>query len=170
MSLHHIKTRPDLQPLFGPLEPLENDILLDRLLAIDAHLTKLASDATDHIGVLYEHSGLSLFVRDVDAEISGGPTGSAGDIWFEVGFTLDARTRRLFAPPWTIDSRIVVFCLDAPEGHGEANTHGLVSHFEVAHSPIATLEALESQIEVVNQEIYRREASIFTRTPHAQLP
>jgi hypothetical protein len=170
MSVHDIRTRPNLQPLFGPLEARENDALLDRLLTIDARLTKLAVDATNHVRVPYKHTGLSLFVRNVDAEISGGPTGSAGDLWFEVGFSIDANTRQLVAPPWTVDSRIVVFCLDAPEGRGEANTHDLVSYGQVAHSPMTTLEALEMQIEMVNQEIYKRDASIFTRTPHAQLP
>ena len=167
---HDLGTRPDLQPLFGALSPPENDALLDRLLAIDSRLTKLASDATNHVGVPYHHTGLQLFVRSQDAEISGGPTGSAGDIWFEVSFTLDNFTRRLMAPPWTVDASIVVFCIDRPEGRGESNTHSLVYLLDTAHSPMGTLDLLESLVNTIEQEIYKRDAAIFTRTPHAQLP
>ncbi len=170
MTVHNIKTRPNLQPLFGPLERRENDALLDRLLAIDGRLTKLAADATDHVRLPYQHTGLTLYVREADAEISGGPSGPAGDLWFEIGFSMDAGTRQPAAPPWTVEARIVVFCLDAPEGRGEANTHDLVSFSQAAQTPMAALEALEVQIEMVSREIYKRDANIFTRTPHLQLP
>ncbi len=170
MSVHDLKTRPNLQPLFGPLEARENDALLDRLLAIDARLTKLAAETTDQVRMPYQHTGLSLYVREADAEISGGPTGPAGDLWFEIDFSIDAGTRQPAAPPWTVGARIVVFCLDAPEGRGEANTHDLVSYNRAAQTPMAALDVLEAQIEIVSREIHQRDANIFTRTPHALLP
>ena len=170
MAYGNLGVRPDLKPLFGPISSQDNDHLLDRLLAIDARLTQLATEATDHIGVEYKPIGLGLFVRDVDAEVSGGPSGDAGDIWFEVRFTCDEEMGKPIAPPWTIESRIVVFCCDGPEPRGFSNTHDLVCLTETSYTPIAALDVLEYQVEAIAAEIHRFEAQVFTQTPHAQLP
>jgi hypothetical protein len=166
----NLGARPDLNPLFGPMTSEENDRLLDRLTAIDARLTQLATEATAHVRVEYKPTGLGLFVRSRDAEVAGGPSGEAGDIWFELRFTHDERTGKLIAPPWTIESRIVVFCCDGPEPSGSSNTHDLARLIHTADTPDAALDVLESHIEEIAAEIGRHESQVFTHTPHAQLP
>jgi hypothetical protein len=166
----NLGARPDLKPLFGALSSRENDQLIDRLLAIDARLIELAAKATAHVGVEYKPINLGLFAGNQYAEIAGGPSGEAGDIWFELAFTCDERTGDWFAPPWTIESRIVVFCCDGPEPRWASNTHDLVRLIQTVDTPNAAVDVLELHVEAISAEVGRHEAHVFTQTSHAQLP
>src|SRR5258708_3468531 len=84
VSYGNIRTRPDLSPLFGPVRKQDNDRILDLLLQIDDQLSALAQVASQHVGVPYKHTGLGFFAGMAGAEIAGGPSGEAGDIWFEI--------------------------------------------------------------------------------------
>jgi hypothetical protein len=170
VSYGNLGTRPDLRPLFGSLSREENDCFLDRLIAIDDRLTQLARDASDYVGVPYKPCCLGLFVRRDDADVAGGPSGAAGDIWFEVGFTDVAQSRRAVAPPWTIESRLIVFCSDGPEPRHDSNTHDLACFIETADTPATVLDVLEAHVSAMAAEIRRHEPRKFTQTPHAQLP
>lgn len=94
----------------------------------DARLTPLATEATAHIGVEYKPIGLGLFVRDLDAEVTGGPSGDAGDIWFEVRFifTCDEETRKSIAPK-------------AVRWHGE-HTDAMCLSNRTSTAPVCALE------------------------------
>jgi len=92
MTFGDLARRPDLSPLFGSLTTEENEALLDRLLAIDSQLAKLAEHASGHVGVPYEVCTLALSIRPDggSAGIHGGPSGDAGDIWFDISPAGDA--------------------------------------------------------------------------------
>ena len=169
MTYGNLRSRPDLAPLFGPMMPDENSRLLDRLLAIDSQLSRLASEATAHVGVDYQPVSLGLFVRSADAEVAGGPSGAAGDIWFEVGFTWDSAAQRYISPPWTVESRLVVFCRDAPEPRGDANTRDLVRLVETAETPMQTIDLLEAHVGCLAKELFGRRPVAFTDARHSEL-
>jgi len=82
------------------------------LLQIDDRLNVLAQEASQHVGSPYKHAGLGLFAGEKHSEISGGLAGSAGDIEFEIGYTFDEGSRNWRVPPWTVDSRIIIYCAD----------------------------------------------------------
>jgi hypothetical protein len=168
MSFGNLKTRADLAPLFGPLSAEENERLLGRLLALDARLKTLAVEASEHVGISYRPTDLGLFVRANDAEVAGGRSGEAGDIWFEVGFSGDPRS--LVAPPWLIESKIIVFCVDPNTDGQDACTHDLVRLVETARSPEATLDALDAHITTIERELRARDRQLFTQARHAELP
>jgi hypothetical protein len=170
MSWGNLRSRPDLGPLFGAMTFDENSRLVDRLLALDDRLSRLASEATAHVGVEYQAVSLGLFVRSADAEIAGGPSGAAGDLWFEVGFTWDNLSQRYIAPPWTVESRLVVLCCDAPEPRGDSNTHDLVRLVETADTPTRTIDVLESHISSISEEVLGRRPASLTDACHAELP
>jgi hypothetical protein len=170
MSFGNLHLRPDLSPLFGAMAPTESARLLDRLARIDRKLADLAADASAHVGTPYKPVHLGLFVRTSDAEISGGPSGPAGDIWFEVGFSEDAGTGRFVAPPWTVESRLVVFCSDAPEPRGWSNCHDLVRLVGRGTSPDQALDIFEEHIAALAAEIAQRSPAVFTQSRHADLP
>ena len=170
MSYGNLHLRPDLSPLFGRLEREEHDFILDELLQIDGRLKALAQEAEDHIGVAYQHTGLGLFIRERDSEIAGGPGGSAGDIWCEIGYSFDESSRRSHVPPWTVDSRIVVFCEDPDPGtRGSSCTHDLVRLVDEADTPAATVRALAAHVEALSKELRKRNRAAFTKTSHADL-
>jgi hypothetical protein len=172
MTFGNLAERPDLQPLFGALSAEQNDELLDRLLAIDAELTSLAELASAHVGVPYRALGLGLVLRSdgTAAGIHGGPSGDAGDIWFDISLSGDPVVGRSVGPPWVVESRLVVFCSDSPEPRGDANTHDLVRLKESANTPAAVLDVLESHVSVMRIELDRHPRELFTITPHSQLP
>jgi hypothetical protein len=170
MSFGNLHLRPDLSPIFGAMAPGENDRLLDRLDRIDRRLNQLAVDASGHVGVPYEPVPLGLFFGSNTAEISGGPSGEAADIWFELGFSKDAGSGRWFAPPWTVESRLVVFCSDAPEPRGYSSCHDLVRLVGQGFSPDEALDILEEHIAALAAEVSRRPAATFTETRHADMP
>ena len=171
MSFGNLTKRPELDPLFGPLSPAENERLLDRLLLIDRRLNDLASNATKHVGVAYESTQLGLFVRAHDAEIAGGPSGDAGDIWFEITYTQDESSARWVAPPWTIEGCIIVFCVDPdPKLWGHACTHDLFRLVDTAQTPEETLSVLEKQVETVGRELGLIDRWRFTKSTHSVLP
>jgi hypothetical protein len=167
MRLGTLAARPDLRPLFGGLSTQENDELLDRLLAIDRELVRLAGRASDHVGVPYEPIGLQLHVRPDGASspgIAGGPSGRAGDIWFDIS-PADGWS----GPPWVVESRLVVFCSDSPEPQGDANTHDLIRLEGSAASAAAVMDILEAHVETMMAEVEKRPRQQFT-APHSELP
>jgi hypothetical protein len=170
MAYGNLQAGVNLGPLFGAISPDANTRLLDRLLAIDGRLAQLAAEATAHVGVVYQPVQLGLFVRSADAEIAGGPSGAAGDIWFEVGFTWEKATGTWIAPPWTVESRLVVFCKDAPEPRGAANTHDLVHLAETADTPMAALDVLERHIGAIAEELSRQPPTAILALRHTDLP
>jgi hypothetical protein len=161
----------DLQPLFGKLSPEQNERLINRLLALDARLSRLAERATQHVGVPYLARGLRhVFCMDGrSAGIHGGPTGEAGDIWFDISpapdLTLDEMASR-----WEVESRIVVFCCDLQEHNGAANTHDLTFLQGTGDSPDAALDILESHVSTIETELERHSPERYTRARHAELP
>lgn len=169
MSYGNLHLRPDLTPLFGTIGAEENFRLLDRLDRIDHKLTHLAATASTHVGILYKPVPLGLFVRSNDAEIAGGPSGDAGDIWFELTFSNDAGSGRWVAPPWTVESRVVVFCSDGPEPRGMSNCHDLIRLVGQGSSPDQALDIFEEHIAALTAEIARRSPTVFTQTRHADL-
>ena len=111
MTWSSVAKRPDLQPLFGVLSADENDRLLNRLLTIDRDLVTLAVHASEYVGIPYKPLALQLHVRPdgiTSVGIDGGPSGDAGDIWFDI-----SPAGSLAGPPRIIESRLVVFCRDA---------------------------------------------------------
>jgi hypothetical protein len=173
VAFGNLASRPDLRPLFGALSAGQNDALLDRLLAIDATLTRLAEQASSHVDVPYQACGLKL-VMSIDgtcAGVHGGPSGDAGDIWFDISFAdVDRVTAQPPALPWVVTSVLVVFCCDSPEPRGESNTHYLVRLEEAADTSEAVLDILESHVSRMSAELEGRPPESFTKTPHDQLP
>lgn len=167
MSVHKLALRPDLRPLFGTLAGMQNDELLDRLAAVDGQLLSLAEQASTHVGVPYEVVGLSLALRPDGTAlgIDGGPSGEAGDIWFDI-----SPADGLAGPPWVVESRLVVFCSDSPEPRGEASTHDLVRLEASANTPSGVLAILESHVYTMRTEVAERPRETLSSTPHSQLP
>jgi len=173
MTFGNIKSeRPDLRSLFGPLTSEENTLLLERLIAVDVRLTQLAEHATRHVGVPYKPLGLGMVVRSdgSNAGIHGGPSGNAGDIWFDISPTWSPAKGTPDFSSWEVVSRIVVFCSDHPERRGDPNTHDLLRLDGVAKSPKGTLELLESHVSIIEQQLDQYPTEKFTSTPHAELP
>jgi hypothetical protein len=172
MDFGNLAQRPDLRPLFGSLRPQENEALLDRLLAVDSELVKLAAHASEHVGVPYETYRLTLCMRPdgTSAGIYGGPTGNAGDIWFDIDPAGEHVGGWPVGPPWVVVSCLVVFCSDSPEPGDEANTHELLRLEASANTPAGVLDILESHVAAMRAEISRHPRERYTMTPHAQLP
>jgi len=162
----NIHERPDLAPLFGALSVEESEQLLETLVALDQRLDRLAEAASDHVGVRYRNTGLLV----VPANISGGPSGDAGDIWFEIDPAIP--TDPSSAPPYEVWSFISVFCDRELRGevHGYACTHDLVSLTGLAQSPAETLALLSEHIEQLAKEVERRDRALFLGAPHDELP
>ena len=171
MSFGNLVEQRDLQPLFGKLSPEQNERLLNRLLALDARLSRLAERATHHVGVPYHALGLGHVLRldGSSAGIHGGPSGEAGDIWFDISPCQD-RALGVMASRWVVESRIVVFCCDLQEHDGAANTHDLIFLQGTGDCPDAVLEILESHVSTIEIELERHSPDRYTRTRHAELP
>jgi hypothetical protein len=171
MSLWSLAEHRDLQPLFGKLSPEQNQRLLDRLFALEARLNLLAERATRHVGVQYHFSGLShvLCQNGSSAGIAGGPSGDAGDIWFDIS---PSRDRTLGGIPlrWCVESRIVVFCCDLTEHDGASNTHDLLTLQGTGESSEAVLDILESQVSIIETALEQHSPEPYTRARHAELP
>ncbi len=167
MTMRNLTQRPDLRCLFGPLSPEQNDHLLDRLLAINTDLRDLAIRASAHVGVPYHPIGLHLSVRPdgTSMGIDGGPSGDAGDIWFDI-----SPADGCSGPPWVVESRLVVFCSDSPEPRGEPNTHDLVRIEATGTTPSAVLDILVSHVASMTLEIDNRPREVFTMSAHSLLP
>lgn len=163
----NLSTRPDLRSFFGAIADEEHERLLDRLLVIDRRLHHLAAAATAHVGVPYEVIGLRF---SGSMGIDGGPSGAAGDIWFDLSPSWDPAVRTWVSPPWTIESSISVFCRDQPEPRGEANTHRLLALEGTADTPAATIELLESHVSQIASAIGRFPDATYTSSLHASLP
>jgi len=169
VSFVKLHTRPDLTPLFGPLPPGEQQRILDLLLGVDERLTALAEAASLHVGVPYKHRGLDLWIGAGDPDISGGPSGDAGDIWFEIQMPFDDSTGTSCPPPpWIVDSRIIVFCVDPRRGE-DPRTHVLGGVVTEADTPTAAVETLDDHVDILRAEILDRKASEFTESLHANL-
>ena len=171
MTFGNLADRPNLQPLFGPLSREENGELIDRLLAIDARLARLADDASRHVGVPYRPLGLGLVARadGTSAGIHGGPSGDAGDIWFDIS-PLQRQDAAGGVVSWAVESAIIVFCRDSPEPRGGANTHELLSLMAVGHTPGAVVDILDSHVSLVEVDLPRHPRAFFLDTFHAELP
>ena len=162
VRLGTLETRPNLRPFFGPLTREDNEILLDRLLAIDRNLQDLARKASIHVGIAYEPRRLSFSGAN---GFHGGPSGDAGDIWFDVG-----RSTGAVRPGWTVESRLIVFCSDRPEPGDETNGHDLVCLTAEAATPAEAIDILESHVARMEVEVLSRPPGVFTSTAHAFLP
>ena len=167
MSFGNLRGRPDLAPLFGPMTRDDHERILDRLLEIDDSLASLAQETSAHVGVEYRHIGLGLFWGVAGAEISGGPSGEAGDIWFEL-HTWDQYYEKRQAPQWTVDAQIIVLCVDPQPGE-DPKTHVLAGVVAEADTPNGAVHALATQVDMLRREIHRRAPSEFTKSPHATL-
>lgn len=171
MSFGNLAEQRDLQPLFGNLSPEQNKRLLDRLLEMDVRLSELARRASRHVGVPYRALGLGHVLRldGSSAGIHGGPSGDAGDIWFDIS-PVEDHTPAGKTSHWIVESRIVVFCCDSPEPRGSANTHHLVVLQETGDDPDAVLDILESHVSIIETELERHPSERYTRARHAELP
>ena len=167
VSYGNIRARPDLSPIFGPLRKQDNDRILDLLLQIDDRLSALAQVASEHVGVPYRHTGLGLFAGLADAEIAGGPSGDTGDIWFEIQKTFDKGTRQSHAPPWIVDSQIIVFCVDHHADNYDNCTHVLAGLVTETDTPISAVETLATHVDKLTAELLNRKASEFTESLHS---
>ncbi|MGO9096998.1 MAG: hypothetical protein ACLQGV_17470 [Bryobacteraceae bacterium] len=143
---------------------------MDLLLEIEERLDELAQEASQHVGVPYRHTGLGLFAWAQSAEISGGPSGDAGDIWFEIQYTFDEGTQEWHAPPWTVESQIIVFCADPPAAAVDQNcTHVLAGLVAETDTPRSAVEALAAHVGILAAEVRKRKAVVFTESRHATL-
>jgi hypothetical protein len=163
MSAVNLVEQRDLQPLFGKLSPEQNERLLNRLLALDAWLSRLAERATQHVGVPYHAIGLRhVFCMDgSSAGIHGGPSGEAGDIWFDISPAPDLTLGEM-ASRWDVESRIAVFCCDLQEHSGAANTHDLTFLQGTGDNPDAVLDILESQVSTIETDRSAQERARLT--------
>jgi len=163
--------RPDLSAFFGQLSPQRNAQLLDRLLAVDSRLSRLAQQASLHVGVPYRLIGLTLVLRadGTSAGIHGGPSGDAGDIWFDISH-VPSSVGASDAPRWVVESSIFVFCLDRPEPPGVSNTHEILCLSEEASTPEAALDVLDSHVGIIEKDLKRYPPTRFTSTLHDELP
>ena len=170
MKSDNLRARPDLSPIFGLMRPEAQCRIMDELLRIDNRLKALAHEAGEHVGVPYEHAGLVLFRGGQHSEISGGPAGHAGDIWFEVGFTFDESLKKWRVPPWELDSRIIIFCADFDtKAHAHSCTHDLVRLRAETDTPAATVQALSAHVDALAAEMRKLKSAIFTESLHAEL-
>jgi len=167
MTFGNLSERTDLRPLFGPLSVERHELLLDRLLAVDVRITQLADQATRHVGVPYKALRLDHGLRadGSSSGIHGGPSGDAGDIWFDISPVSEAG-----AVQWCVKSSVIVFCTDSPEGRDFANTHYLLDMEEVATTPEGVLDLLEAHISIIEGDLQRHPRERFTSTRHAELP
>jgi hypothetical protein len=173
MSQFRIRSdRPDLSSMFLSTDKEQLAQLLDELARLDGKLDKLAADATGHVGFEYKNRGLDLFVRQEDAEISGGPSGDAGDLWFEISFASDAAASKAHAPPWEVTSSIIVFCELQWKGIpvGYSCTHRLFELTEIASTPEQSLLILERHIDSVGTRISVTDRQTFLGISHEELP
>jgi hypothetical protein len=169
MTSVNIASRPDLGPLFGTLAPAVNAALLDRLALIDDDLHALAGRATAHVGMEYRHLGLSLMVSLKYVDLSGGPIGSAGDIWFELQRSSEAASPT-GSSVWTLDSSVGVYCFDQDPHAPGACVHRLVDLACTAGTPEKAVEMLHSHVKTVLQELLTCAPRLFTKALHAELP
>jgi hypothetical protein len=171
MTFGNLAEQRDLQPLFGKLTPERNERLLDRLLTVDARLSRLAERATHHVGVPYKALGLGHVIRldGTSAGIHGGPSGDAGDIWFDIS-PVDEQAPGGIASRWVVVSRIVVFCSDSPEPRGVSNTHDLVFLEGTGDTPEAVLDLLESHTSTIETELEQYSRERYTQARHDELP
>lgn len=171
MSFGNLAEQRDLQPLFGKMSPEQNERLLGRLLALDARLSGLAERASHHVGVPYHALGLGHVLRldGSSAGIHGGPSGEAGDIWFDIS-PVQELAPGVMTSRWVVESRIVVFCCDLPEHDGASNTHDLIFLQETGDGPDAVLDILESHVSTIETELERHSPERYTRARHAELP
>jgi hypothetical protein len=172
MPFGNLTERPDLRSLFGALSVDQSSQLLDRLLAIERSLVQLADSATAHVGVPYSALGLSLVVRSDGSAVGihGGPSGDVGDIWFDVSPSTDSAAGREVAPPWVVESQLVLFCSDSPEPGDDPNTHDLLRLEALAHTPTAALDAPESHVKVMAAELDKHAPARFTEHPMRSCP
>jgi hypothetical protein len=166
VSYGNIREKPDLSPIFGPLQKDENGRITDLLLQIDERLNSLAQLASQHVGVPYKHTGLGLFAGKAGEEIAGGPYGDAGDIWFEIQRTGET-TGAQRGQTWTVESRIIIYCAD-PQPDCNC-THALVGLAEETNTPMSAVEALAAHVDELTLEVVKRTASEFTGSAHATL-
>lgn len=170
MGYGNIRYKPDLSPLFGQMSLKDHDQMRDWLVKLDDHLVTIAREATEWVGRPYKHTGLGLFVRETDAEISGGPTGDAGDIWFEISYGWDSTAGKQCIPPWSVVSRIYVFCADVDiQDPYHSCVHELISLEEDTHTPLSTIETLARHIDRVRLEIKKWKPAVYTNTLHEDL-
>jgi hypothetical protein len=146
----------------------EQKRILDLLRGVDERLTALAEAASLHVGVPYRHTGLDLWTGAADPDISGGPSGDAGDIWFEIQMPFDDSTGTSYPPPWIVKSRIIVFCVDPQPGE-DNSTHILAGVVTETDTPTAAVETIAAHVDILRAEILSRKASDFTESPHAAL-
>ena len=114
----------------------------------------------------YRALGLALVLREdgTAAGIHGGPSGDAGDLWFDIGPTND----RGQLGPWVVESTLWVFCRDAPE-RGGSNNHALARFEGSADTPEGVVDILEAHVSLMGQELKRHPREVITGSPHAAL-
>ena len=170
MNFGNIRNKPDLSPLFGQISPKVHDQMKDLLLKLDDRLVQIAHEATKWVGQPYQHTGLGLFVGERYSEIAGGPSGSAGDIWFEITYGWDAAAGKQCMPPWSVVSRIYVFCADAHiRDPYHSCMHELISLEEDALTPLSTIETLARHIDTIRLAIQKWKPAVYTNTMHEDL-
>lgn len=148
----------DLRPLaavFGGLAADREQGLREQLLAIDDALHRLAVDASQHVGVGFTHSGLGVFEQV--REVSGGPSGTVGDIWFEL---------RREDESWEITAAIPVHCDLMPLGY--SCTHDLYEEARTATSPETAVQALGELVADVRTRLPGIPKERFDRYPHSR--
>lgn len=169
MAFGNIHQRPDLTTLFGELAREESETLTDALVALDGRLDRLAQEASEHVGVPYRNTALGFFLTD----IAGGPSGEAGDIWFEIYPDLypDFESDSYSGSRWQVDSMIIVFCDRELRGEirGGSCTHELFSLTELAETPAEAVRLLADQIERLAVELKKLNPAQFRGARHEEL-
>lgn len=128
--------------------------LVGALEAVDRRIDALACDASRHLGVEYKNTGL-----DARGYLSGGATGEAGDLWFEVDHPY-----RADPPPWEVTARIVVFC------ERRSCTHDLYRFRTTADNAQAVITALEQAVDALRGHVLTESADRVRYSKHAELP
>ena len=153
----------DLSVLFGDLGTSDSSLVLETLRASDDRLQDLAEEAGRLVGIAYRHTGLDYFPNG--PELAGGPSGEAGDLWFEINRSRDA-------PIWTVSYRLVVFCNRELTGQtlGYSCTHDLVATTTHAFSPKEAVALLDAQITSAARDLKARSVEEFRGVAHDGLP
>ena len=142
-----IADRPDLQPLFGTVEPVRMGGLQDALLDADRLVERLGEVTGGHLGRACSVTpfSLSVTVRPsgyVDLDLSASLSCADADIAFEVSLAVKEDSDR--PPPWPVEAWISVLCTRRPIWN--ACNHTVMESRQEASTPEDVVRALQEQV------------------------
>lgn len=162
-----IADRPDLQPLFGTMEPARMREIQDGLLNADRLVGRLGEVTTGHLGrpCSVTPFSLSVIVRPsgyVDLDLSASLDCADADIAFEVSLAVKENSER--PPPWPVDAWISVLCTRRPIW--TACDHTVMEDRQEASTPEDVVRALQEEVRTFIVELPRIPAEALTAHDH----